>query len=409
MGDVLRLDESPILSAHKPVMSSPIRVLAVMEASKMTGPAKNLVEFARNAGTPAPGVPPVSVSIATFVRGGFDSAFSTAVRQAGIEVFTIHERRVYDTSAILELKRLAADFRPDVLQSHNVKSHFYIALTRMYRRFPWVAFNHGYTATNFKDRAYNQIDRWSLRHAYRVVTVCKPFAQRIARLGVDISRIQVQHNSADTFIEPARPALEAVRLELGIHEEQVILCIGRMSAEKGHADLLQAIALLRQRAELPAFRVVFLGDGPEREKLESAAERLGVAFRCHFAGHRNELAPWYGLAAIMALPSHSEGSPNVVLEAMAAGVPVVATNVGGVPELLEDGISGIMVPSRDPIRMADALSRLLLDEELRRRLARAAQQHVSSTFTREVHRASLARFYERVVSDWRKSQVPNGR
>ena len=107
---------------------------------------------------------------------------------------------------------------------------------------------------------------------------------------------------------------------------------------------------------ISSFRLILVGDGPEREHLTEDAARLAITEICRFAGHRNDVRPWYRTASVFALPSHSEGSPNVVLEAMAAGVPVIATEVGGVPEIMQDGVTGLIVPPQQPRRMAEGLA-----------------------------------------------------
>jgi glycosyltransferase involved in cell wall biosynthesis len=378
-----------------------IRVLALMESTNVSGPAKNIIEFARRARTPGNGRPPVHLSLITYVRGAGDSEFVVAAREAGITTFTIRERRAFDTSGIAQLKDIVLESNPDILQSHNIKSHFYVRLNGLYKRYPWVVFNHGYTSIDLKDRAYAQFDRWSLRRAFRVVAVCGPFANRLIARGVKADCIKIQHNSVKCFNEPAPEQVIAVRQELGLTDELAIVCVGRLSTEKGHRDLLEAAAQLRRISDVPRFRLVLVGDGPEREQLTSDAARLGIAEICSFAGHRNDVRPWYRVASVFALPSRSEGSPNVVLEAMSAGVPVIATDVGGVPEIMQDGVTGLIVRSQEAPMMAEGLARLLRDESLRKRLGTAGRDHVGRDFTPEAYVSSLANFYKQVLADWR--------
>ena len=204
-----------------------------------------------------------------------------------------------------------------------------------------------------------------------------------------------------SFNEPAPEQVAAVRQELGLSDELAIVCVGRLSTEKGHRDLLQAVAQLRRMPDTPPFRLILVGDGPEREHLTSDAARLDIADICSFAGHRNDVRPWYRVASVFALPSQSEGSPNVVLEAMSAGVPVIATAVGGVPEIMEDGVTGLIVPPRQARMMAEGLARLLRDESLRKKLGAAGRDHISRDFTPEAYVSSLANFYKQVLADWR--------
>jgi glycosyltransferase involved in cell wall biosynthesis len=375
----------------------PIRVVALMESTTVSGPAKNLIEFARRAAQPEAGIPTVHFHLVTYTRGDTESEFVIAAKAAGIPTFQLVENRRFDTKVLPELKRILADCAPDILQSHNIKSHFYIRMLGLHRRYPWVVFNHGYTNIDWKDRLYTQFDRWSLRAAHRVVAVCGPFADRLKRRGVDPAIIRIQHNSVKPFDRPAEEQCRVVLRELNITNEASVLCVGRLSSEKGHMDLLEAIGLLARMPDLPPYRVVLVGDGPERHALEQAAQRLQIADRVVFAGHKTDMRPFYATASILALPSHTEGSPNVVLEAMAAALPVVATRVGGVPEIMIEDQTGFIVPPRNPQAMADGIRRMLLDPELRKRTGAAGYDRVRHDFTPEAYRRSLAGFYREIV------------
>src|SRR6185312_14918649 len=124
---------------------------------------------------------------------------------------------------------------------------------------------------------------------------------------------------------------------------------------KGHANLLNAISLLKGGRELPKHRFVLVGDGPEEANLRRQAAQLGIEDRIVWAGFQKNVAPYYAIATIYALPSISEGSPNVILEAMAAGLPIAATRAGGVPEILENDVTGLLVPKEDPRALAEAI------------------------------------------------------
>src|SRR6185295_16624779 len=130
-------------------------------------------------------------------------------------------------------RELANSVSPDIIQTHNVKSHFLCKLSKLDRRAPWLAFQHGYTDTDFKMAVYNQLDRWSLRSAQRVVTVCQAFTGKLRKFGVKPQRIRVLHNSvtAPAVVDPVD--VEALRAKFGIAPaETIILTVGRFSEEK---------------------------------------------------------------------------------------------------------------------------------------------------------------------------------
>ncbi len=376
---------------------TPIRVVALMEATSVTGPAKNLIEFATRAARQRQ--PPVLLSIVTYDRTpqAPPNAFISSARQAGLEVDTIVERFAFDPGILPRLRSALASRTPDVIQTHSVKSHFLVRLLGLHRHYPWIAFHHGYTWTDLKNRSYNLLDRWSLRAARQVVTVCQPFAAELEERGVRPERIAIQHNMVKPFVPAGPEEVAEWQRSLGIAADQLVaFTAGRLSREKGHADLLAAMAQIppdiRQK-----FRLVIAGEGPERARLAQQAGTLGIARSVSLVGHQRELAPFYSLADLVVLASHSEGSPNVLLEAMAAGLPVVATEVGGVPEILHDGETGILVPSGNPSMLAKAMIRLLNDGGLRQRLG-AASKNLARNYDPDAYCASLVRLYERVLA-----------
>ncbi len=155
--------------------------------------------------------------------------------------------------------------------------------------------------------------------------------------------------------------------------------------------------MLSNTKGVPDFRVVLVGDGPERESLVRLASRLGIEAKVTMTGFQRDTKPYYSIATLLAVPSHTEGSPNVVLEGMAAGLPIAATAVGGVPEILEDGLTGLIVPPRNPDAMADAILRILTDPEMRLRLGAAAQLQAESNFTPHAYKRSLIEFYQKTL------------
>ena len=367
----------------------PLRMVAVIEAATVTGPAKNLIRFCAGA---KPALEPL---LLTFIRGAAQSnPFLEAARSAGVVVETVPESFRFDPRVLTDLKRCINAFQPDILQSHSVKSNFLIRLARLNRRYPWLAFHHGYTAEDRKMEWYNRLNRWSLPAARRVVVVCGPFARQMQADGVAPDRIEILHNSVEIPEAVAPAEVQALRTRLGIGpEERVILSIGRFSKEKAHIDLLHAFALLPFRNGL---RLVLVGDGPERENLNRQAAALGISSAVVFAGQVADVNPFYALASLFVLPSHSEGSPNVLLEALAAGVPIVATEVGGVPEVITDETTGLLVPPSAPDALAHAIDRALAEPAALERWTAAGRARIEKEFTPEAYRRRLFEIYRRV-------------
>lgn len=373
-----------------------IRVLAVVEASSVTGPAKNLIAVATElARSEHPGA---SIRVVTFIRGAASNAFVAACQSAGIEVDVIGERYSFDLGVIPQLRRVILGHRPDIIQTHSIKSHFLIRLSGAQKRIPWIAFHHGYTAENLKMRLYNQLDRWSLRGADRVVTVCGAFAAALQHLGVRQERLTVLHNAVSPILRAPAEEVIDLRRRLGIpFDALVLLSVGRLSAEKAHCDLVRAVAALKQGGTAREFRLVLVGSGPELSRIQELRRALGVEDLVVLAGTTTNMAQYYSLADVFVLPSHSEGSPNALLEAMMAGLPVVAAAVGGVPEIVESGTNGLLVPARDIQAMSSRIAELLGNEALRRRLGEHARTWVEVHHSRESYVSSVRELYRQVA------------
>lgn len=387
-----------------------MKLVSIVEATTINAVAKGTIEFYRAAreleGTG--GLPIVEGSVITFDRWPDESEpneFVRTIRAAGIEVDVIAERRRFDLSVIPALRKIIAQRRPDIVVTHSVKSHFLMWRSRLWQRYPWAAFHHGYTATDRKMRVYNRLDRWSLPKADLVLTVCRAFARELSNsTGVPVERIAVQHNAIRPRAQPDSADVESLKQRLLLAENQrVILSIGRLSKEKAHADLIRAFALLRENNPEIDVRLVIVGDGPERERLRAAAQATGFGDRIGFAGQVRDVQPFYSIADVFVLPSHSEGSPNVLLEAMVANGPVVATAVGGVPEIVENNVSALLVPAGDPMAMSAAIVQALSDDDLAQRLTNEAAALVEKNHSPEQYARSLTRDYANIIAA-RKSQ-----
>ena len=371
-----------------------LRLLAIIEATSITGPAKNLLEFARlgkDAG--------VDTSIATFARGEADNLFIRTAREAGIAVEVIPESGPFDPSAMRALADAADRLHPDMIQTHAVKSHFLARLAGLPRRAPWVAFHHGYTWPTRRAQAYNQLDRWSLRAARKVLTVSAPFRDELVSHGVRRERIEIVHNAIrpDWGSRGSAPAeTVALRDSLGIPAgRKVVLIVGRLSKEKDHLTLIRALSRLQSRIDP---HLLIVGEGPNRSSIEQEIARLGLAEHVTLTGHQPSAEPYYRIADLAVLSSLSEGSPNALLEAMAAGVPAVATAVGGIPEIVQDGESALLVQPSDLEGMSAAMARLLIDEpSLALQLAERSRTLVRERHTPEGRVRKLIGIYRNVA------------
>ena len=201
----------------------------------------------------------------------------------------------------------------------------------------------------------------------------------VAPLGVDIDKFRPG---------PPRDTTDPV----------TILCVGRLNAAKGLHVLLTALARLAPR--FPDLRLTLVGDGEERRSLEALVDALGIRQRIHFAGvvNQDNILPWYQQADIFCLPSFAEGVPVVLMEAMATGLPCVTSRITGIPELIDDGVDGVLVTAADADALAAALAELIASPEKRRRIGTAARHKIATRYHLDANFEALGRAFQRQLA-----------
>jgi glycosyltransferase involved in cell wall biosynthesis len=306
--------------------------------------------------------------------GPSEHPFVRALGDEGLEVFAIPvEPRAYlDERAAVAA--LCSRLRPDVVHTHGYRADIVDAGVARRLGIPTVTTVHGFTGGGWKNRLYESLQRRALRRFDAVVAVSQPLGDALVRHGVSRDRLHVIRNAwSGTAILLDRPA---ARRELGVSNEGFrIGWVGRMSHEKGPDVMLEAFALL---ADAPVW-LSMLGDGEGRTELRAGAGKLGVAARTTWHGTVADAAPLFAGFDVFVLSSRTEGTPMVLFEAMAAGVPVVATAVGGVPDVVSP-MEAILVSPDDPADLAAAVRDILNNPGAARVRAIAARQRLEREF-----------------------------
>lgn len=246
---------------------------------------------------------------------------------------------------------------------------------------PVLSVSHGWTAVTFKVRLYEAADRLVLRWMDAIVCVSEGQAVKVRRTGATGERIHVIRNAVS--LEKFGVADPAYRKELQslfpTPRRTIVGAAGRLSPEKGFEKLIDAAALVVH--EDPGAGFVVFGEGPLRAALTQHIAARGLQRHFVLPGFRNNLESYLPLFDLVALSSYTEGLPVIVLEAFAAGVPVVGTHVGGVPEVIVDGQSGLLVPPGNSAALGTALLSLLRDDSRRQAMGQHGRQRVEQEFT----------------------------
>lgn len=364
----------------------PIRVLRVIARLNVGGPALHVAHLSSELDRLG-----YETTLVAGRVGEGEGSMEYFAEELGVQPLYVDELQreisaAPDAAAVRRLAQLIQELRPDVLHTHTAKAGAVgrvAALLAGRARPPVVVHTfHGHVLRGYftpgRARAFQQIERRLARSSDALIAVSPQVrddlvelnvapAGKIAmiRLGLDLERRVTSDPGART----------AVRAELQVPEDAYLIgWLGRMTEIKRADDLLAAFALMRSRGANAYLALI--GDGPLRDSLIQKAEQLGVADRTRFVGFRQSVAEFYAAADVVALTSANEGTPVTVIESLASGRPVVATDVGGVRDVVRDGLSGFLVPAEDVPAIADRLERLGNDPELRSRMGEAGRSWV---------------------------------
>jgi len=322
----------------------------------------------------------------TFVSPSFGE-FTTAARGEGFEVDLVDMGRTFRLDGATRFVRTLHRQRADLVHTHTLAAAN--ALSRLAARAARIpVISHLHIENNFRPSTapiLRTLDNSTARFAARLIAVSEDTRRAYEQQGYP-KRIEVVYNGV------ALP-VNAVRYH---NDPPVIGEVARFCDVKGQRELIQALASVARARLILAGRDLER-DGEYQTELEREAERVGVGDRVEF-GFRNDVGALLDELDVLALPSWTEGLPLVVLEAMAHGKPVVATPVGGTPELVTDGETGLLVPPRDPKALAAALQRLLDDAELSRRLGEAGRRRVEERFSLDAMNRRVLQIYDEVVA-----------
>jgi glycosyltransferase involved in cell wall biosynthesis len=312
-----------------------------------------------------------------------------------------------DPAAFLRLARLLQRERPDVVHTFLITASIYGRMAAFMAGVPLVlaAEQNIYQQ---KPKRHALLERALAARTYRIVACCEVVGEFYQRqVGVPASKMAVVYNAV-RFGPRARAGDSApARAALGLPEDALVLgTLGRLTEQKGQRLLLQAVAQLAKQH--PGLVLFVAGVGPLRDDLEAEAGQLGIADRVRFLGLRRDRENLYAAMDIFVLPSQWEGLSLALVEAMGAGRPVLATSVGGNPEVVTDGETGLLIPSSDATALTDALSRLISDPDQRITLGEAAANEARTRFSIEEHVSQLAALYRQGLYEHGRSPAPLG-
>lgn len=312
-------------------------------------------------------------------------------REAGFEVFEVPMRGVLDVPALLTMRGIFKRYGADIVNTHSGRDTQLAGMAARCcgRARPMIVRTRHLALPVTSRFSYSILPD-------HVVTVSRFVADYLASRGIPSDRITAVATGID--LSPYRAGTGTLRQELGIGDNAPLVgTVAILRKKKGHAELLEAAAGVLSR--FPDAHFVFAGDGPQLDNLQRRVAELGLQQSIHLLGLRRDVVNILQSLDLFVLPTHQEALGTAFIEAAATGCPAIGTNVDGVPEVIRDGVTGLLVPPRDVPALEAAIVTLLADPARRQAMGEAARTFVETRFSRDVMAAGMVDLYSRLLRD----------
>jgi len=371
-------------------MMRKLNVAHLLASNFFGGPEKQLVEHARRIASNQ-----IVPHIISFQEQKESHQLLDKARAVGIFTEEISSKGPFDISLIRNITAIIRREKIDLLCVHGYKANVVGRIASWLTGIPLIAISRGWTGEDARVSCYEWVDRIFLRFAEHVVAVSQGQKDKIIKLGIPQQRISVIHNAinlAETHSAQGLP----LRQQLGLPDDALIVAsAGRLSREKNYGAMIEVAREVVRKS--PKVYFVVFGEGFLREELERQIVSADLGGRFILPGFRNDLQAVLRDIDIFMLPSFSEGLPNVVLEAFAVLKPVVATRVGGTPEVVEDGVSGFLTHPHEISAMAQHVLQLVEDPSFRRHMGSKGFERVQKYFTFEKQTQEYEELYLKIT------------
>ena len=330
-------------------------------------------------------------------------AFEEEAEKLGLSVTIFRCKGKFDIRTVFELRKYVKENKIILIHSHGYKSNFYSLLCSINTKIKRIATCHNWLGGGVKMRFYESLDKFLLKRFDKVVAVSDLLKEEIINSKISKEKVVVISNGIDIgrFGVLASGSRLRIKQALGIKEsDKVMGTISRLSIEKGHDCLLKAFAKIALK--FPDVKLVIVGDGPLLSSLRLQAASLKLGDKVIFTGIRNDIPEILGMMDIFVLPSLVEGMPMVLLEAMAAQKPIVATKVGAVPKLIEHNKTGLLIEPKDPDSIYASIAVLLQDKEKAKLVSLNAFERVKNEFSSSLMAQKYSAVYKEITNNHKR-------
>jgi len=372
-----------------------IKVLHLIDTGKICGPGKTILE-----------------SIAGYDKSQYkaylgvfllnhevDNAFCQAALSRGVDVVKVRSAHQLDPLVLSELVSVIKQLEIDLVLTHGYKADIIGIIASKIQGVAVVSTAHGWITNSRKSKIFKAIQSKILRYADGVIAVSPSIKDALRRMKVPEERIELIYNGIVMGnYDPDTTSSAGLRQQFSIEETATVVgYVGRLSPEKGQKDFVTAMSrIVEQSSDV---HCVFVGDGPLKDELLRYISELNLEGKIHFTGHLTDVVPVYKDIDMLALTSHTEGFPNVLLEALCMGVPVLATDVGGVSSIVHPGETGILVKAGDIAGIVSGMLELITDNQKAASYANNGKKMVYQHFRFEARLQKVQDYYLKILSE----------
>jgi glycosyltransferase involved in cell wall biosynthesis len=312
-------------------------------------------------------------------------------------LLSVRDRGPWDWSVISQMLQICRRERVEIWHGHDYKSNALGLLLRWFWPMRLVTTVHGWVKETRRTPLYYKIDELCLPRYESVICVSEDLRERCLARGVPAERCILIENAIDTEFYARRVTTEEAQKRLGLPPSRIVLgAVGRLSPEKGFDILIRSTQQLLGRGL--DLQLLIAGDGDDQARLQGLVDELGLRDRVRLLGYCSDTRAIYEAMDIFVLSSLREGLPNVLLEAMALEVPVIATRIAGIPRLIQDGTNGLLIPAGSQDALTQALARLCADTELQTQLGGMGRQTVERQYSFAVRMQKVGALYDRLLN-----------
>lgn len=380
-------------------MNNKINVLELRDSPWLDGPGRTILETAAKINSEKFG----------YFIGGFcnkdltNNPFIDSAIKRNLNIFRINEFSNFDITVFAQIKHIIKSEKINIIHTHETRSDIIGLIVGKLLGIPVITTLHGWIENNFKSRLLTRLDKSLLRFFDHVITVSNKMKEQVLLDGVAKENVTALNNALVLENYHRNSEDQSFRKEIKVGDQTLLVAnIGRLSPEKGQTDFIKSAKLVINQN--PDVRFILIGIGNDQANLESLVKQLGFEEKILFLGYRNDMINIYNNIDLVVQSSFTEGMPNVILEALAMEVPVIATDVGGTSEVVINNVTGVLVKPGNPREISTHILKFIENKQIYRQMAINGKNLVNCEFGFDVRTKKLSNIYETIYYTNRNRQ-----